>query len=340
MPGFLAGSIVSPEARTTYPSEEHTMTRSGADQPATTSKPTNAQERDRRVVGDDARQRLLAAIPVTERQLPLAGISTAVLEGGDGPPVVLLHSSGEFAALWMRVIPELVTTHRVVVPDLPGHGASEVADGQLDTDHVVAWLDALIEHTCPSPPALVGHGLSGAIAARFAIAHPDRLSRLVLVDALGLDRFEPAPSFGLALHRFMEQPSEHTRDGLFRQCFVDPDGLRQQLGQRWEPLAAYALDRARTPGQQAALGSLMRQLGLPAIPPADLARIVVPTTLIWGRHDLQVQLPVAEAASTRHGWPLHVIEDAGDDSALEQPRAFLGTLHAALGALTAEAARR
>ena len=316
------------------------MTRSGANQPATTSKPTNAQERDRRVVGDDARQRLLAAIPVTERQLPLAGVSTAVLEGGDGPPVVLLHSSGEFAALWMRVIPDLVTTHRVVAPDLPGHGASEMADGQPNLDRMVAWLGALIEHTCPSPPALVGHGLGGAIAARFAIAHPDRLSRLVLVDALGLDRFEPAPSFGLALHRFMEQPSEHTRDGLFRQCFVDPDGLRQQLGQRWEPLAAYALDRARTPGQQAALGSLMPQLGLPAIPPADLARISVATTLIWGRQDLQVPLPVAEAASTRHGWPLYVIEHAGDDPAFEQPEAFLRALHLVLGALTAEAARR
>ena len=316
------------------------MTRSGADQPATSSKPTNVQEHDRRVDGDDARQRLLAAIPVTERQLRLAGISTAVLEGGDGPPVVLLHSSGEFAALWMRVIPKLVTTHRVVAPDLPGHGASEVADGQLDTDHVVAWLDALIEHTCPSPPALVGHGLGGAIAARFAIAHPDKLSGLVLVDALGLDRFEPAPSFGLALHRFLEQPSERTRDDLFRQCYVDLDGLRQQLGQRWEPLAAYALERAATPGQQAVLGSLMSELGLPAILPADLARISVATTLIWGRQDLQAPLPVAEAASARHGWPLHVIEHAGDDPAFEQPKAFLGALHAVLGALTAEAAHR
>jgi pimeloyl-ACP methyl ester carboxylesterase len=315
------------------------MPRSHADQAATTSRQPET-ERDRRAPGDGARQRLLAAIPVTERQLRLAGVSTAVLEGGDGAPVVLLHSAGEFAALWMRVIPDLVTTRCVLAPDLPGHGASEVADGPLDTDHVVAWLGALIEHTCPSPPALVGHGLGGAIAARFAIAHPDRLSGLVLVDALGLDRFDPAPSFGLALHRFMEQPTEHTRDGLFEQCFVDLDGLRQQLGQRWEPLAAYALDRARTPGMQAALGSLMPQLGLPAIPPADLARIAVPTTLIWGRHDLQVQLPVAEAASTRHGWPLHVIEHAGDDPPLEQPQAFLRTLHAALGTVTAEAATR
>jgi pimeloyl-ACP methyl ester carboxylesterase len=340
MPGFLASSIVSPEERTTSTSEEQAMTRSRTDQPAAMSRQSEVEERDRRSSGHDARQRLLDAIPVTERQLRLAGISTAVLEGGDGPPVVLLHSSGEFAALWMRVIPDLVRTHRVVVPDLPGHGASEVADGQLDTDHVVAWLGALIEHTCPSPPALVGHGLGGAIAARFAIAHPDRLSRLVLVDAFGLDRFEPAPSFGLALHRFMEQPTEHTRDGLFEQCFVDPDGLRQQLGQRWEPLAAYALDRARTSGQQAALGSLMPQLGLPAILPADLARITVPTTLIWGRHDLQVRLPVAEAASNRHSWPLHVIDHAGDDPALEQPQAFLRTLHAALGTVTGEVAPR
>ena len=63
-------------------------------------------------------------MPVTERRLEFAGISTAVLEGGDGPPVVLLHGPGEYAAKWMRVIPDLVTTHRVVAPDLPGHGTT------------------------------------------------------------------------------------------------------------------------------------------------------------------------------------------------------------------------
>ena len=73
----------------------------------------------------DARQKLLEGIPVTERRLELAGVSTAVLEGGDGPPFVLLHGPGEFAAKWMRVIPDLVTTHRVVAPARPAHGASE-----------------------------------------------------------------------------------------------------------------------------------------------------------------------------------------------------------------------
>jgi pimeloyl-ACP methyl ester carboxylesterase len=278
---------------------------------------------------EEPRDRLLAGVPVTDRALPLAGVSTAVLTGGAGPPLVLLHSSGEFAALWTRVIPDLVRTHRVVVPDLPGHGGSQVTEGRLDADRVLGWLGELIERTCPAPPTLVGHGLGGAIAARFAIERGDRLARLVLVDAMGLAEFAPEPSFGLALHRFLEEPSEHTRDGLFQQCFVDLDGLRERMSDRWEPLAAYALDRAGSPGQQAALEVLMPHFGVPAIPSADLARIAVQTSLIWGRHDLQVPLHVAETASARHGWPLHVIDNAGDDPALERPEAFLQALRAA-----------
>jgi pimeloyl-ACP methyl ester carboxylesterase len=68
-----------------------------------------------------------------------------------------------------------------------------------------------------------------------------------------------------------------------------------------------------------------------AIPPADLARIAVPTTLIWGRHDLATRLQIAEAASARYGWPLHVIENCADDPPIEQPEAFLVALRAALG---------
>jgi pimeloyl-ACP methyl ester carboxylesterase len=74
----------------------------------------------------------------------------------------------------------------------------------------------------------------------------------------------------------------------------------------------------------------MPQLGVRAIPPEDLRRIDVPTTLIHGRHDLQVRLTVAEAASARYGWRLHVVDDAGDDPAFEQPGAFLGALRATL----------
>jgi pimeloyl-ACP methyl ester carboxylesterase len=278
-----------------------------------------------------ARERLLAGIPAIEHRLELAGVSTAVLEGGDGPPIVLLHGPGASAAHWMRVIPRLVPAHRVIAPDLPGQGASEVADGPLDGERVLGWLEVLIDRTCPSPPALVGNALGGAIAARFAARHGDRISRLVLVDALGLVPLEPAPEFGRALHGFLAQPSEETHDVLWRYCALDLAGVRTALGERWEPFRAANVALARTLSVQVALGALMEHFGAPAIAPAELARITVPTTLIWGRHDLATPLAVAEAASARHAWPLHVIEDCGDDPPIEQPEAFLCALHTAIG---------
>jgi pimeloyl-ACP methyl ester carboxylesterase len=286
------------------------------------------RERGPRSAGENARQRLLSGLPVTERRLQLAGVSTAVLEGGDGPPIVFLQ--GEFAAVWMRVIPELVTTHRVIAPDLPGLGASEMSDGPPDADTVMTWLDELIEQTCPNPPVLVGKGPGGALAARFAIDHSDRIDRLLLVDTHGLDRFRPPPGMALSFMGVLLRPTERGLErGFRRYCFVDLDGVRAEMGERYEWMAAYALDRFGTPSVKAAMRSLMRQLGS-AIPSEDLDRIAVPTILIWGRHDLGVRLSVAEAASARYGWPLLVIENARDDPAIEQPEAFLEALRTAL----------
>ncbi|MEO8718129.1 MAG: alpha/beta fold hydrolase [Burkholderiales bacterium] len=81
------------------------------------------QQRSPPPVGEDARQRLLSALPVTQRWMNLAEVWTAVQEGGEGPPVVLLHGPGGHTAHWMGVIPELAKTHRLLAPDLPGQGA-------------------------------------------------------------------------------------------------------------------------------------------------------------------------------------------------------------------------
>lgn len=277
---------------------------------------------------DDLRERLLAELPVTERRLSVAGVSTAVLEGGHGPPVVFLQA--EFAAVWMRVIPELVRTHRVIAPDLPGLGASHVPNGPPGVDTVLTWVGELIEQTCPTPPVLVGKGAGGAIAARFAVDHSDQLQQLVLVDTYGLAPYRPALGMALTFTGVMLRPTERGLERGFRNyCFADLDGVRGEMGERWEAMAAYALDRFRTPAVRAAMRRLMRPLAS-AISPHDLARITVPTTLIWGRHDRGVRLNVARLASERYGWALHVIEDARDDPAIEQPRAFLEALRTAL----------
>jgi pimeloyl-ACP methyl ester carboxylesterase len=265
---------------------------------------------------------------VNERRLDLdlAGVSTAVLEGGDGPPVVLLHGQGGWAGMWLPVAADLVRTHRVIAPDLPGLGASTVPEGPPDAARVLAWLGALTERTCPEPPVIVGGSLGASIAARFAIAHPDRLSRLVLVDAGSLARFRPAPGVLVALVRFLARPTERTQQGFLRQVTVDPARARALLG---PDARAYGLELARTPSVRAANRRLLRELGTRTIPSGQLAGVAVPTTLVWGRQDRVMRLRIAEEASARYGWPLEVIEDAGHLS-IERPEAFRAALRSAL----------
>ena len=273
------------------------------------------------------RELLLADLPLTERRVRLAGISTAILEGGEGPPIVLLHGPGEYAAKWLRIVPDLVKTYRVVAPDLPGHGASD-PDDALDSDRLLAWLGELIERTCETPPVLVGQIIGGAISARFAAAHSDRLRCLVLSDALGLAPFQPAPEFGAALMAFVDEPNADNHDRLWQRCAFDLNALRNNMGESWDHLRAYNLDRAQAPELKPTQQNLMQQFGFPAIPPEELGRIRIPTILIWGRHDLAIPLAVAEAVSARYGWPLYVVEGAADDPPIEQPEAFIRILRA------------
>jgi pimeloyl-ACP methyl ester carboxylesterase len=278
--------------------------------------------------GGAARELLVAGMPVTERRLDVSGVTTAVLEGGEGPPIVLLQA--EFGAVWMRVIPGLVSTHRVITPDLPGLGASEVSAGRLGADRVLSWLGEIIDRTCESPPVLVGKGPVGALAARFAVEHGDRVDRLVLVNSHGLGRFRPPLGMMLGYASVLLHPTKQAVDRSFRNyCFVDLDSMREDMGERYELMAAYALDRFRTPGVRKAMRQLMSWLSAP-IPSDRLDGIAAPVTLIWGRHDVGMPLHVAEEASSRFGWPLHVIEGARDDPALEQPEAFLAALRAVL----------
>ena len=278
----------------------------------------------------DPLARLLAGKTITERRINAAGVATALLEAGAGPDLILLHGPGEYAAGWSEVFEPLAARHHVVAPDLPGHGESE-ADGEFDGARVIAWLDDVIARTCTDRPIVVGRVLGGAIAMRHAVEHGDRVGSLVLVDTLGLSAFEPAPPFGEALQRYLAEPTTQTQDRLMQYCVHDYDGVRRRLGERWSAYGDYAVDRLQQPARLAIVGAMMAEFGFAEIPADVLARISVPTSLIWGRHDLATPLRVAEAASRAFGWPLHIVENAADDPALEQPEAFVDVLQSVIG---------
>jgi pimeloyl-ACP methyl ester carboxylesterase len=203
-------------------------------------------------------------------------------------------------------------------------------DHPMDAIGILHWLEELIRKTCSSPPIIVGHVVGGAIAARYALRPNRPVERLVLVDSLGLAPFEPTPEFGTALNAFFSDPNETTHDRFWTRCAFDLDALRNQMGDQWEDLKRYNLDRAMSVDRRKAAQNLIEEFGTRAIPDSELAKINVPVILIWGRNDLATKVSVAEDTSIRLGWPLHVVEDAADDPAIEQPNAFLAALRSSL----------
>ena len=273
------------------------------------------------------RHELLASVPLRERTVLAAGAETAVLEGGQGRPLLLLHGPGESSAGWLPVLDQLAATNRVVAADLPGHGASAAGPSPLRRAWVDAWLGELIDATCATPPVLVGRVVGGAVAAHFAANHPAAVAQLVLVDTLGLEAFNPDPRFGLAMRRFLADPSTSSFERFMEFCSFDLDTVRRQLGSRWTPYAEYAVELAVDPRVQVAMGGLIGLYGATPLPAETWAAIAVPTSLIWGRYDAATPLGVADRAAVEHGWSLRVIENAGDDPALDQPTEFVAALH-------------
>lgn len=280
-----------------------------------------ALNNEARKEADVYRKKLLADLPVKEQHLKV-GIPTTYLEGGEGTPLVLLHGPGESAVWWMRVIPELVKKYKIIVPDLPGHGSSGSPGKKFSRETILDWLDEFLHKTCTKPPVLVGHVVGGAIAARYAIQQGKKLKQLVLVDSLGLSAFRPAPRFAFEFLRFMISPTEKSYLRFLPQCIYDMNELSRSMGKYWQPFLDYNLASAKNPEKKSAAKGIMSAMR-GKIPDDELAKIHVPVTLIWGRHDKANRLKVAIKASEKYGWPLHIIEDTRDDPKLEKPDAFV-----------------
>ena len=124
----------------------------------------------------------------TLRSIPLpTGVTLDVAVAGDPahPPIVLLHGFPESHRTWRHVIPQLATDHFVIAPDQRGFARSSKPEGidSYKPANMVADLLALADHFGITTFTLVGHDWGGAIAWMAALQNPNRITRLVIVNA-------------------------------------------------------------------------------------------------------------------------------------------------------------
>jgi pimeloyl-ACP methyl ester carboxylesterase len=135
------------------------------------------------------------------------GLEFHIQELGAGPPVVMIHGLliGSLASWYFTAAPALAQRHHVLVYDLRGHGRSQQAVDGYDTHTMVGDLAALAGD---APVDLVGHSWGALVALRFAIEHPARVRRLVLVEA----PFPPSSVTEMAA--FLEADGDRKLDAL------------------------------------------------------------------------------------------------------------------------------
>jgi pimeloyl-ACP methyl ester carboxylesterase len=146
------------------------------------------------------------------------GIELAVREWpGQGPAVVCVHGLTANHVCWEGIARLLAPAHRLIAYDLRGRGDSDKPASGYSLDHHAADLAVLLDHFGLPSAVVAGHSLGAAIAVRLAARHPERVSRLILVDG-GLDvRPEVVDSLAPAVGRLgLEFPSMEMFLGLMR----------------------------------------------------------------------------------------------------------------------------
>ncbi len=204
----------------------------------------------------------------TARFVEVLGLRLCVREWGEGGtlPILALHgwldnseSFAPLAAHWPG--------QRIIALEWPGHGLSEHLPASADYHlyNALPLLDALLDRLGLRQVALLGHSLGGVVALIFAIARPQRVERLLLIDALG-PRTEPPELAGGRLAEALRHHTAIARHGVRRM-----QGLEQALAQR----AQYGL----LPGVDAVARALLSR----ALRPVEGG-------VVW-RHDPRLTLP-------------------------------------------------
>lgn len=253
---------------------------------------------------------MTAAFPLTRIALS-TGVSLDVAVAGDraNPPIILLHGFPESHGTWRHQIPELARTHFVLAPDQRGFARSSKPEAIEDyaPANIVADLLALADHFDIDRFTLAGHDWGGAIAWMAAINHPDRIERLIIINAphpLIFQRTmfdDPDQREASQYIRAFRSPTieEHIAkigiDAYFDTTFVrhaDPAAMADER--------PYYLDQWTQPGALRAMFNWYR--ASPIIVPAmeeDAARptfldrpfppLAMPVLMIWGINDVALR---------------------------------------------------
>lgn len=125
---------------------------------------------------------------MTPETVVLHGHDLSYIDSGSGPVVLFIHGILGSQQQWSRLVDVMDDDHRVVVPDLFGHGESAKPLGDYSLSAHAAAMRDLLDHLGVDRVTLVGHSLGGGIAMQFFYLFPERVERLVLVSSGGLGR--------------------------------------------------------------------------------------------------------------------------------------------------------
>src|SRR6266511_2890273 len=121
-----------------------------------------------------------------ERFAEMKGVRMRYFVGGSGPPLLLVHGLGGAASNWMELAPLLAGRHRLLVPDLPGHGGSTALPAVSGLEPFADRVALVAEREGMLPAPVVGNSLGGMVVLRLALRRPGDVQAVVLAGAAGL----------------------------------------------------------------------------------------------------------------------------------------------------------